>query len=107
MIGIKRINEVSSMRKLKKYDEDYKRQTVQYILETGKPIAQVARELDISSNTIHGWVRKYRQEPEVAEVQTFRSEDHQMRELQRRIRDLEEENMMLKKAMHFFAKDHR
>ncbi|PYE86769.1 transposase [Bacillus sp. 196mf] len=38
---------------------------------------------------------------------TFRSEDKKTNEMERRIRDLEEENAILKKAMHFFAKDHR
>jgi transposase len=47
------------------------------------------------------------QEPEIAETPTFRSENHEVRELKKRIRDLEEENSILKKAMHFFAKDHR
>jgi transposase-like protein len=37
------------MAKLKKYDSDYKQQTVEYILEQRKSLAQVARELDISA----------------------------------------------------------
>ncbi|MEK6455796.1 transposase [Caldifermentibacillus hisashii] len=95
------------MAKLKTYDEDFKKQTVKYIMEEAKPVAQVARELKINANTIHGWIKKYNQEPEIKKAQTFRSEDHEMRELRKRIRVLEEENSILKKAMHFFAKDHR
>ncbi|PGQ03042.1 transposase, partial [Bacillus cereus] len=45
--------------------------------------------------------------PKVIKQQTFRSEDQKANEMERRIRDLEEENAILKKAMHFFAKDHR
>ncbi|KPV57587.1 transposase, partial [Paenibacillus sp. A3] len=37
----------------------------------------------------------------------LKSEDKAMRDLQKRIRDLEEENEILKKAMHYFAKDWR
>lgn len=33
------------MAKLKTYDEDFKKQTVKYIMEEAKPVAQVAREL--------------------------------------------------------------
>nr|WP_142238780.1 V-type ATPase 116kDa subunit family protein [Bacillus cereus] len=38
---------------------------------------------------------------------TFRSEDKKTNEMERRIRDVEEENAILKKAMHFFTKDHQ
>jgi Transposase and inactivated derivatives len=94
-------------KKQRRYEEDFKRQTVRCILEEAKSVAQVARELKINENTLHGWVKKYKQEPEISENQTFRSEDHEVRELKKRIRGLEEDNFILKKAMHFFAKDHR
>jgi len=89
------------------YDEAYKKQTVQYIKESGKPVAEVARELKINDNTLYGWIKKFGCEPEIVENQVFKSEDHKLRELQKQIRDLQEENEILKKAMHFFAKDRR
>lgn len=89
------------------YDEKYKKKTVQYIKESGKSVAEVARELKIKDNTLYGWMKKYDGEPEIVAAQAFKSEDHQMRELQKQIRDLQEENEILKKAMHFFAKDRR
>ncbi|HDR3903187.1 TPA: transposase [Bacillus cereus] len=95
------------MGKIKQYEEEFKRQSVKHIFTTGKPVAQVARELGVSVNTLHGWVKKYKQEPKVIKQRTFRSEDQQTKEMERRIQDLEEENAILKKAMHFFAKDHR
>lgn len=89
------------------YDEAYKKKTVQYIKESGKPVADVARELKINDNTLYGWIKKFGSEPEILEKQAFKSEDHKLRELQKQIRDLQEENEILKKAMHFFAKDRR
>jgi Transposase and inactivated derivatives len=89
------------------YDEAYKRKTVQYVKESGKAVAEVARELQIKDNTLYGWMKKFGSEPEIVEAQAFKSDDHQMREMQKRIRDLQEENEILKKAMHFFAKDRR
>ncbi|MFC4602019.1 transposase, partial [Cohnella hongkongensis] len=41
------------------YDEAYKRKTVQYIKESGKAVAEVARELKIKDNTVYGWMKKY------------------------------------------------
>ncbi|EKS8367341.1 hypothetical protein QC457_006117 [Bacillus cereus] len=52
-------------------------------------------------NTLHGWGKKYKQDPKVIQHRTFRSEDKKTNEMKRRIQDF------LKKAMHFFAKDHR
>ncbi|PEP99087.1 hypothetical protein CN585_23745, partial [Bacillus toyonensis] len=90
------------MGKIKQYEEEFKRQSVKHVFQTGKAVAQVARELGISVNTLHGWVKKYKQEPKVIQQRTFRSEDKKTNEMERRIRDLEEENAILKKAMHFF-----
>jgi transposase len=47
------------------YDEAYKRKTVQYIKESGKAVAEVARELKIKDNTLYGWMKKLGSEPEV------------------------------------------
>jgi transposase len=89
------------------YDDEYKRKTVQYVKESGKAVAVVARELKIKDNTLYGWMKKFGGEPEIVAAQAFKSEDHQLREMQKQIRDLQEENEILKKAMHFFAKDRR
>ncbi|MNN02112.1 Transposase [compost metagenome] len=89
------------------YDEAFKRQTVQHIKESGQSVAEIARELKINDNTVYGWVKKFGTDPEVVANQVFRSEEHQMGEMQKRIRELQEENEILKKAMHYFAKDHR
>jgi len=97
------------MKKLKQYDAEYKRQTVEYILEQRKSVAQVARELDISANTLHGWVKQYKQKTgqEVQLDPSQPADERTLRELQKQIRDLQEENAILKKAMHIFAKDRK
>ncbi|MGG3847066.1 transposase [Aeribacillus composti] len=58
-------------KKQRRYEDNFKRQTVRYMLEEAKSVAQVVRELKINENTLHGWVKKYKQEPEIAETQTF------------------------------------
>lgn len=70
-------------------------------------MVEVARELKIKDNTLYGWLKKYGGEPEIVAAQAFKSDDHQLRELQKQIRELQRENEILKKAMHFFAKDRR
>jgi len=91
----------------KQYDKEFKIQTVRMIQEQGKSVAQAARELGIAENTLYRWVSEYKQDP----VNAFRGsgnlkiEEKTVLKLQKRIRQLEMENEILKKAMHIFAKD--
>lgn len=92
----------------KKYEKEFKIQTVQMIRE-GKAVAQVARELGISDNTLYRWMSEVKQDGAHAFPGTgqLKPDDKAMRDMQKRVRDLEEENEILKKAMHYFAKDRR
>ncbi len=89
------------------YDELFKKQAVKLAKESGRSAASVARELNIKENTLYNWIKIYGDDPDITKVQSFKSEDHKTKELQRQIKELQEENAILKKAMHFFAKDHR
>lgn len=93
----------------KKYDKEFKLQTIQMIQEEGKTVAQVARELGISDNTLYRWMAEYKKDGAQAFPGSgqLKADDKAMRDLQKRLRDLEEENDILKKAMHYFAKDRR
>jgi transposase len=52
-------------------------------------------------------MKKYSGEPKIVAAQVFKFEENQLREMQKQVRDLQEENEILKKAMYFFAKDRR
>lgn len=82
-------------------------ETIQYVLENNKPIAQVAREIGVNENTLHGWIKKYSEQPEIKAAQPFSTPEAELRALKKQVRDLKEENEILKKAMHYFAKSPR
>src|SRR3954462_505651 len=42
-------------RQYRKFDADFKHGAVQLVFETGKPIAQVARDLGINEGTLGNW----------------------------------------------------
>ncbi len=63
--------------------------------------------MGVNENTVHNWIKKYGQQPEIKAVQTFSSAEAELKALQKEIRDLKEENEILKKAMHYFAKSPR
>lgn len=86
-----------------KYTDEYRRETADYIISTGRPVAVVARELGMSEKTASRWVvdrrRQLSGEPDPKEG------DRELREARKRIRELEMENAFLKKAAAFFAKE--
>ena len=48
----------------RKFDSEFKEGAVRIVRETGKPIAQIARDLDINAGTLGNWVAKDRGEHE-------------------------------------------
>ncbi len=71
----------------RKFDQDFKEGAVRIVRETGRPIAQVARELGIHDGTLGNWVnaeRRRRQrdgavsEDERAELARLRRENAEL-----------------------------
>jgi transposase len=48
--------------KRRKYDPEFREGAVRIVRETGKPVAQVARDLGIHEGTLGNWVNKNRAE---------------------------------------------
>ena len=46
----------------RKFDQDFKEGAVRLVRETGRPIAQVAKDLGINAGTLANWVALLRQE---------------------------------------------
>jgi len=91
----------------RRYDKEFKLHAVKQVIDGGKPIVQVARELDLANQTLSKWVQKYKEDQNEPFVGSgnLRAEDKALRDLEKQIRDLKEENEILKKAMGIFAKD--
>ena len=85
-----------------RYPAEFKQDAVRRV-ESGRPIPQVARELGISVEGLRAWVKaeQRRQQPGALA-------DEERKELQRLRREnaeLQEINVILKKAAAFFAQD--
>lgn len=74
--------------KRKKYDREFREGAVRIVRETGKPIAQVARDLGIHEGTLGNWVNQDREAREgrgeltrddMAELKRLRSENAELR----------------------------
>lgn len=91
---------------MNKYSNEFKEEAVKRVLG-GVPVSQVARELGINVNSLYTWKTRYQKHPEQPFVGSgkLRDEDAELRRMQKRIKDLEQENEFLKKASAFFAKN--
>ena len=91
----------------RKFTPEYRAEAVRAVIETSRPIAQVARELGILEGTLGNWVAAYRRDHAGEEPPLAVSERARLRELERENRDLRMQAEFLKKAAAFFAQDHR
>jgi len=84
----------------RRFTAEFKTQAVQ-LLETGKPIAQIAEELSISSDLLYSWRRSSHGAQlgrAGARAEGERSEADELRALRRENALLRQENDILKKA---------
>jgi transposase-like protein len=76
---------------------------VKRVVESSRPIAQVARELGILEGTLGNWVAAYRREHAGEEPQLSLDERARLQEVERELREVKMENEFLKKCASYFA----
>lgn len=77
------------------------------VIETPRPIAAVARDLNINEGTLGNWIAKYRIEHAGEEPPLKLSDGARLRELEKEVRQLRLEKEFLRKATSFFAREYR
>lgn len=94
---------------IKQYSPEFKLEAVKRVLSSGAPVARVAAELGVNENTLHGWMKKYRDKPSSPFPGSGKlsEDDQRIRNLERQNRELREENEILKKAAAYFAKNQK
>jgi transposase len=91
----------------RKFSPEFREEAVKAVIESSRPIAQVARELGIVEGTLGNWVNAYRKEHVGEEPPLTVSERARLRELEKEVRELRLKNEFLGKAAAFFAQDYR
>lgn len=90
--------------KRRKFSSQFKAEAVQMVLETDRPVAEVARDLQINEGTLGNWVNVWRREHPETEPELSPVERAHVAEMESEIRRLRMENEFLKKAAAFFAR---
>lgn len=94
------------------FSREEKVAAVKLVTEGGRSVLSVANEYGIHENTLGKWKRKYVINPEGAfngepVADESSTQDRELQQLKRRVRELEEENNFLKKVSAYFAKNPR
>ncbi len=89
----------------RKFTDEFKADAVQLVVQGGRPIAQVARELEINESSLGYWVKAYRQQHPDPEVAPGPVDALRIARLEAENRRLSQENAFLKEAAAFFAKE--
>jgi transposase len=88
----------------RKFSPQFRAEAVQMVIETGRPIAQVARDLGVVEQTLGNWVKAWRDANPVPDKALSPLERVRVKEMEDEIRRLRMENEFLKKAAAFFAR---
>lgn len=91
----------------RKFSPEFKCEAVKMVIETSRPVAEVARELGINEGTLGNWCKLHREAHVGGEPPLGISDRTRLRELEREVRDLKMQNEFLKKAAAFFAREGR
>lgn len=90
------------------YPEQYRKDTADFVLASGRSIKQCASELGVNEKTLGSWVADRKRELGTGGTARLKpaepGPDPELAEARRRIRELELENDFLKKAAAYFAR---
>jgi transposase len=95
------------MKERKQFTKEFKQGAVRLVTEQGRTISDAAQSLGISPWTLSRWIKVAKNEG----TEAFRgqgqctAEQQELYELRQRVRQLEEERAILKKAAAYFARE--
>ena len=89
----------------RKFDQDFKEGAVRLVRETGKPIAQVARELGIVPGTLENWVARDRRQREGRDGRLNEDERAELVRLRRENAELAMRCDVLKRSVALWVQD--
>ena len=96
-----------SARKRRSYTTEYKVEAAHRVIDSGRTIAEVARELGIDAGMLSTWVKDERHRIAAAEVGGDKpldsAERAELLRLRRHVTELEKDNAFLVKASAYFA----
>ncbi len=88
------------------YSKEFKQDVVNLVLEEGRGIGEVSRELDLTETAVRRWVDQAKVDRGLEKSEKLTSDERaELRKLRAENRRLRMEREILKKATAFFAKE--
>jgi transposase len=87
------------------FTDEFKAGAVRLVLDEGKTVSQVARDLDLTQSALGGWVKQARADRDGGKSGLTTEEKAELARLRKEVRELRMERDILKKAAAFFAKE--
>ena len=97
----------SGRRPRRQFSDEFKEGAVRLVLDEGKTVGAVARELDLTASALGGWVRQARADRTKGKSGLMKEEREELARLRKENRELRLERDLLKKVSALFAKDQR
>ena len=88
----------------RRFTREYKVQAVQRLMESGRPLADIAAELDVSPGQLGQWCNEQLAAGSAEALAACKAEQAETQRLRREVKRLEEEVEVLRKAAAFFAR---
>ena len=99
--------ETKTRRPRRRFTDEFKQQAVRLVLDEGKSVTAVARELDLVASALGQWVKQAQADRSKGRTGLTTAEREELVRLRKALRIAEEERDILKKATGFFAKQSR
>ena len=93
--------------KRRKYTKEFKKESVEYLIRSGKPASKVAAELGIRQELLSRWRREYDQHEDKAFPGNGNPVEAELAKLRKELEDVKMERDILKKAVSIFSKDQK
>ena len=98
-------NGAKERRPRRSFTDEYKAGAVRLVLDEGKTISQVARDLELTQSALGMWVKHARADRSNGKTGLTTEERAELARLKKENRELRLEREILKKAAAFFAKE--
>ena len=83
----------------REFSPEYKNEAVKLVVDTGRPVARVARELGLKEQTLGRWVNLFKARQEAGDESLSVSERAELVQLRKDVSDLKLDRAFLKKAL--------
>jgi transposase len=94
-----------SRRKRRRFDAEFKEQAVRLVLDEGKSVGAVARDLDLTETALREWVKRAQADRTQGRTGLTTAEREELARLRKENRQLRLEREILKNAAAFFASE--